>query len=166
MEHDYGIDKKNAHPRALELISDNFFWDCADELAPFGSDEGDTALEEYREWRNENPKAQILECIVWVIEGISEQSVDHYNDDIIEEGYIRKQLEDPEFDDEYYFYTVDISVIATGFGQLVDEGLIDKTAKPYVERALNRQLMFSSITDASDEYKTNLKKLKKVLTKA
>ena len=50
-EERYGIRKEFAHPRAIELIPDDFFWNCVDELSPFGSDEGDTALAEYREWR-------------------------------------------------------------------------------------------------------------------
>lgn len=30
----YGIDVEYAHPRAVELIPEDFFWDCCDELAP------------------------------------------------------------------------------------------------------------------------------------
>lgn len=39
----YGIDKDQdqAHPRAIELVPEDFFWSCIDELAPFGSDEGE-----------------------------------------------------------------------------------------------------------------------------
>lgn len=33
----YGIDIANAHARAEEIIPDAFFWDCFDELSPFGS---------------------------------------------------------------------------------------------------------------------------------
>ncbi len=162
----YGIDEANGHPRALELISDDFFWNCADELGPFGSDEGDTALDEYRQWRKENPKAPLLKCVTWVIEELSEQSIDRYTDEIITESYIRKQLEDPDFDDEYYIYSVDISIIATGFGQLADEGAMDEDVKPYIDRALKRQLTFSMITNGSDEYKNNMRRLQEVLAEA
>lgn len=50
----YGIDKDHAHKRAIELIPEDFFWDCINELAPFGSDEGDLALSEFREWKKES----------------------------------------------------------------------------------------------------------------
>ncbi len=40
----YGIEKEHAHQRAIQLVPEEFFWDCVDELAPFGSDEGDMAL--------------------------------------------------------------------------------------------------------------------------
>ncbi len=36
-EESYGINKEFAHPRAIELIPEDFFWDCVDELAPFFS---------------------------------------------------------------------------------------------------------------------------------
>jgi uncharacterized protein YfeS len=45
----YGIDKAHANKRAIELIPEEFFWSCIDELSPFGSDEGDTALAEFRD---------------------------------------------------------------------------------------------------------------------
>jgi hypothetical protein len=62
MEEDefYGIDKDHAHPRALELAPEAFFWSCGDELAPFGSDEGDMALREFLYWRKENPTLPVL----------------------------------------------------------------------------------------------------------
>ena len=34
---------ETAHPRALDLMQEKFFWDCVDEEAPFGSDEGHDA---------------------------------------------------------------------------------------------------------------------------
>jgi uncharacterized protein YfeS len=66
-EEKYGIDINHAHERAVELIPEEFFWSCIDELAPFGSDEGDTALVEFRDWRKQNPKIPTIECLKWVI---------------------------------------------------------------------------------------------------
>ncbi len=36
-------------------------------------------------------------------------------------------------------FTQDVTVIATGLGQLIDEGYIDNDAKPYLHVAINRQ---------------------------
>src|SRR6185369_12225223 len=120
-----GIDKERGHPRALQLIPDEFFWDCGDELAPFGSDEGATALEEFREWRCNNPSSHLEECITWTIESVGEIDSTEYADEIADESRVKAQLADESFDDRQYIYTVDVSVIATGFGQLADEGRID-----------------------------------------
>ena len=46
----YGINRERAHPKAKSWFPEQFFWSCVNEFAPFGSDEGDTALNDYREW--------------------------------------------------------------------------------------------------------------------
>ena len=53
-EHDPFNEPETAHPRARELMSEAFLWDCVDEEAPFGSDEGFDAYYEFREWRQHN----------------------------------------------------------------------------------------------------------------
>lgn len=105
------LDRSKAHPKAQELIQDGFFWSCVDEYAPFGSDEGYTALLEWRKWRKENPATPTLECIAWVIESISGMTIGRY--------YSETMSKNPELK------TTHISIIATAFGQLIDEGKID-----------------------------------------
>lgn len=162
----YGIDRAQGHPRALELIPDEFFWDCADELGPFGSDEGDTALDEFREWRREHPDDPVEGCIIWTIEAVGEMDVDEYSDGIADEKLVAELMEDDDFDDQQYIYTLDISVIATGFGQLADEGRIDPEVKPYLARALARQIMYANLSkgwDHAGQYVENLRRLQQVL---
>ncbi|WP_299211594.1 hypothetical protein [uncultured Aquimarina sp.] len=162
----YGIDKDNAHERAIELIPEEFFWSCIDELAPFGSDEGDMALSEFRDWKKDNPNKETYECIKWTIEGVSEKKLSEYNENIIDRILIKKQLEDDNFDDQQYIYTVDISVIATGFGQLVDEGKIDEKNKPLIQLAINRQKIWAELATNwkhKTEYIGNLNVLDRVL---
>jgi uncharacterized protein YfeS len=165
----YGIDKDKAHQRARELVPDEFFWDCADELAPFGSDEGDTALAEFRDWRRENPKAPVLDCLKWTIESVGEMDFAKYDDTLLADALIQEQIEDDEFDDQQYIFTLDVSVIATGFGQLVDEGKIDPTAKPVIRRAIDRQSAWARLRpdwSFSAEYRDKLDVLGRILEKA
>ncbi|WP_299245357.1 hypothetical protein [uncultured Aquimarina sp.] len=162
----YGIDKENAHQRAIELIPEEFFWSCIDELAPFGSDEGDMALYEFRNWKKDNPYKETYDCIKWTIEGVSEKKLSEYNKNIIDRTLVKKQLEDDNFDDHQYIYTVDISVIATGFGQLVDEGKIDKKNKPLIQLAIDRQKIWAELATNwkhKTEYIRNLDVLDRVL---
>ena len=164
-----GVDRDRGHPRALQIIPDDFFWDCTDELAPFGSDEGDTALSEYRDWRREHPDSPLEECIIWTIESVGEIDASAYSDAIFQEETVRAQVDDPDFDDQQLIYTTDVSVIATAFGQLADEGKMDASAKPYVRRALNRQMVWARIQsdwDHADEYLANLARLHDVLAEA
>lgn len=165
----YGIDIDHAHKRAIELIPEEFFWSCIDELAPFGSDEGDTALAEWRDWRKENKGTPSIECLKWTIEGVGEMQFKDYNEKLLSKELIKKQIADEDFDDQQYVFTLDISVIATGFGQLVDEGLIDPQNKPIIKLALDRQIIWSELQpdwEHSTEYISNLNVLKRALEKA
>lgn len=165
-EEKYGIDIDNAHPKAVELIPEEFFWSCIDELAPFGSDEGDTALAEYRDWRKANPTTPTLECLKWVIESVGEMKFVDYNQKIADKQLIKSQLEDDDFDDQQYIYTLDNSVIATGFAQLVDEGVIDAQNKPIIQLAIDRQKIWAELSEGweySKEYIDNLQVLERAL---
>jgi uncharacterized protein YfeS len=164
-----GIDRERGHPRALQIIPDEFFWDCTDGLGPFGSDEGDTALSEYRDWRREHPGSPLADCLAWTIESVGEIDVSDYTDAIFDEAIVRSQVEDEDFDDQQLIYTTDVSVIATGFGQLADEGRIDAAAKPLVARALKRQVAWARVQpdwEHGGEYIANLARLQAALAEA
>ena len=168
-EEKYGIDIDNAHQRAIELIPEEFFWSCIDELAPFGSDEGDTALAEFRNWRKENPATPIFECLKWVIESVGEMEFTDYNSEMLSRAKMKSQLEDEDFDDQQYIYTLDNSVIATGFAQLVDEGIIDADNKKIIQLAIDRQIIWAELSENwehSKEYISNLKILDRALKAA
>ncbi len=137
----YGIDKDHAHPRAIELIPEVFFWSCGDDWAPFGSDEGDTALSEFREWRRDNPNLPVMACVKWTVEGVGEIRFEDYNESILNESLLSEQISDHNFDDQQFVYTLDISIIGTIFGQLVDEGTIDENVKPICDLAIFRQIL-------------------------
>jgi len=165
----YGIDKDHAHKRAIELIPEEFFWDNISELAPFGSDEGDTALSEFRDWKKENPNLPTYECIKWTIESVGEMNISDYNEKILDRKLIKKQIIDIAFDDQQYIFTVDISVIATGFGQLVDEGKIEERNKPLIQLAIDRQKIWAELAEDweyREEYIGNLNVLERALKEA
>ena len=165
----YGIDIENANKRAIELIPEEFFWSCIDELAPFGSDEGDTALAEFRDWRKNNQNIPTIECLKWVIESVGEMEFVEYNQNLLSKETIKTQIEDKDFDDQQYIFTLDMSVIATGFGQLVDEGTIDQQNKQILNVAIERQILWSELQsnwELADEYISNLNVLKRALALA
>jgi len=100
----YGIEKEHAHPKAIELVPEEFFWSCADELAPFGSDEGDMALSEYRDWKKANPNKPVINCLIWTIECLSEKPVKAYNEQLLLRKTIQSQIDDDDFDDDYIHF--------------------------------------------------------------
>lgn len=163
------IDRDSAHPRALQLLPDEFFWDCSDELAPFGSDEGYTALAEFRDWRAAHPRERVLDFLLWTIESVGEVPAAAYDDTIYREATVRAQIADPDFDDDHLIYVTDVSVIATVFGQLADEGTVDAATKPYARRALERQTVWGKLRlepEDAKRYAQQLAALKAALAKA
>jgi hypothetical protein len=126
-------------------------------------------LSEFRDWRKRNPKEEIYECLKWTIEGVSEQNMSKYNENILDRTEIKEQIADENFDDLQYIFTVDISVIATGFGQLVDEGKIDLKCKPIIQLAIDRQKIWAELStewEHRNEYIENLNVLERVLKEA
>ncbi|MDA7977615.1 MAG: molybdate metabolism regulator [Pirellulales bacterium] len=138
-EHDPFNEPDQAHPRARELMVEPFFWDCVDERAPFGSDEGSDAYYEWRSWRADNPSAPLVQCIAWILDG----HLDGYNGSLCTDEQIEQDLANPEdafLSELYDMFTLDTTIIATALGQLLDEGKIESDAKPFVDVAIHRQL--------------------------
>lgn len=128
-----------AHPRARELMSEPFFWDIGDDSAPFGSDEGWEAYQEFHDWRADNPRAPVTACLRWIQATLLET----YTEEILEEAQIERELTRDERTRryaEYDAFTLDATIIATVLGQLIDEGRIDEQVKPYARLAVRRQL--------------------------
>ena len=168
-EEPYGIDKNFAHPKAIELIPEDFFWSNYLNSSPFGSDEGDIALAEFRKWRKANPKAPLLEMLKLTIESVGNMKFEDYNDSLLETLKIQSQINDKHFEHSQYIYTLDVAVIGTGFGQLVDEGLIEKDCKRVISIAIQRQkkyLVIYSGTESTKNEIANLDILLRVLDKA
>ena len=130
--------RDSAHPRARELMKEEFFWDCVDEDAPFGSDDGATSFDEWRSWRQRNPKVPLTECFNWILSG----QLDNYNQQLCSDEQIARDLDRPGsalLADAFDMFTLDTTIISTALSQLIDEGAIDADAKPYVEVAITRQ---------------------------
>ncbi|MED5620264.1 MolR family transcriptional regulator [Ideonella sp. BN130291] len=47
---DEGLSAETSHPKFRELAVDSFYYDCTDEFAPFGSDDGADTLAALQEW--------------------------------------------------------------------------------------------------------------------
>jgi uncharacterized protein YfeS len=144
-EHDPFNEPETAHPRARELMPEPLLWDCVDEEAPFGSDEGHDAYYEFREWRSTHPDGRLVNCLAWIME----DELESYTLALAEDAQVEADLESPEdafLADSYDVFTLDATVIATGLGQLLDEGRIDADAKPFLHVALARQLHPKVIT--------------------
>ena len=139
-DHDPFNEPESAHPRARELMREDWFWDCVDEESPFGSDEGNDAYYEFRAWRSEHQSDKLTECLAWIMQP---EQLAGYSDALCTDAAIEQALDEPQdafLADSYDMFTLDATVIATALGQLLDEGRIDPEAKAYVHVAIQRQL--------------------------
>ena len=130
--------------RAVKIADYKFFWDATDELAPFGCEEAYIAFCEISEWLAENPKTPIIECFIWILESW-DLELEDFNDDIIESENILKLIQDMDFYEE--LMSLDYTIIATGFGQLILQGKIDEDVKNIIQLSILRQ-MNSHVLDA------------------
>ncbi|KAI9432142.1 hypothetical protein F5148DRAFT_1155039 [Russula earlei] len=168
-EEKYGISIEEAHERAKQLIPEDFFWNNMDELAPFGSDEGDMALAEFRDWRKANSQQPTLLCLQWVIKNVGEMNPGKYNKELLSREKIKAQMTDQKFDDYQYVYNLDTSIIATGFAQLVDEGIIEAASKEVIQIAIDRQIIRAELTNGweyKDVYIERMRVLSRALAEA
>ncbi|WP_413862327.1 hypothetical protein [Methanobrevibacter sp. UBA417] len=124
-------------PKAIEIADYEFFWDCVDQLAPFGSDEGYMAFVELCDWREDNPNAPLIECFNWILNSW-DLNLEDYNEEILEDSNITKIIKDKSFDEDLIM--LDVTIIATAFGQLILEGKIDADVKNIVQLAVLRQM--------------------------
>ena len=132
------------HKRAIEIADYEFFWDIDDELTPFGSEEAYIAFSELANWLMDNPDDSILECFIWILDSW-DLALEDFNDDIIENESIVKIIQDMDFYEE--LLSLDYTIIATGFGQLILQGKIDENVKNIIQLSVLRQ-MNSHVLDA------------------
>ena len=162
--HDPFENRSLAHPRAKELMLEGFFWDVGDELGPFGSDEGWDAYYEWRDWRSAAPNKSLLKCLKWILgDKLSQYTANLCSDVALSEV----KLDDLGFGSAY---SLDITIISTCFGQLIDEGVIESSVVPYLQVALTRQLKSCEKVEEQDEFRAgytkNLKAMFRVLNES
>jgi len=137
-DHDPFNESTHRSNQSGKLMKEEFFWNCVDEECPFGSDEGWEAYYSYRDWRSENPKNRIVD---YMDEIMLERS-DEYNDDLTADDVILQSVNKPQtafLGDEYDPQVLDETVIAICLGQLIDEGKIDLSLRPFARVAIERQ---------------------------
>jgi uncharacterized protein YfeS len=145
-------------------MTEEFFWDCTDEEAPFGSDEGHTAYYEFRSWRRINKDENLVACFTWIMDG---EDLENYNDKLYSDEIVEQNIENPDgafLAESYDIFTLDTTVVTTALSQLMDEGYIDTEAKPYVQVAIKRQLHPELLT--SDHRKNILLAVQRVVDAA
>ena len=130
-------DYKNAHPKAKELMKDEFLWNPIDGNSPFGNDDGADAVYRFYEWRKNN---KTVNTVNFIGELLLEWNYKTYNFQQTDTLEIEKYTKSSDIGVRM-FLGIDDAIIATGFGQLILEGKIDKELKELTLIAIERQLL-------------------------
>ena len=129
------------HPKAIEFVTFEFFWDVLDENAPFGSDEGYEGFVYYWEWEDKNRETPLEICLFeFLSEYFSKENAKRmielsfvpYESFLLEaDNYMESKLYD-------HFLYLDQFTIAIGFGSFVKYGKVHPSFKEHMIYSLER----------------------------
>lgn len=111
-DEEYGLHPLTSHPRFRMFFTDEIYYDCGDEEAPFGSDEGADALACLTEMLRKKPRVNFADLPRWLM------------DDEWELGYVPHEEKWDEDNPEHSYYTDQVT-LAFAFGQIKITGELD-----------------------------------------
>lgn len=109
---EYGLHPKTSHPRFTEHFTEEFYYDCIDEEAPFGSDEGSDTLDSLEEAIRKNPNLNFTDYPQYLIE--HDWGMEYIPVETLDPESIKKLASKKEMD----MTQSDMVTYATAFGQI------------------------------------------------
>ncbi len=131
------LNKPSAHPLALELLQDDFYWDTRDANSPFGAVEGHQALQNYQKWKG----TKLEDLLAQILEKQGKVSLNNYNKQLLNRNKIQQQIADRKFDDFRFILQLDGSIIATVLAHFIKTGKLE--AIPIFEIAIERLILWN-----------------------
>jgi uncharacterized protein YfeS len=153
------LERGDAHPRAVEALTDDFFWDIGDEGAPLGTETGAQTLGLFRDWRTEHPKGSVLALLSDLLARWEVADADW-------EATSAEAVAAAGEEDEYSLLTRDEVILALAFAQLVEEGRVDPEIQRRALLATVRQalpLLLVPWGDRTLERATRLDRMREIL---
>ena len=129
---EYGLHPKTSHPRFTEHFTEELYYDCVDEEAPFGSDEGSDTLDSLEETIRKNPKLNFLDYPKYLIEhdwGMEYIPVESLDPEVVKKLASKKEMDMTQSDMVTY---------ATAFGQIKITGRLSPKLQEQGVKAIKR----------------------------
>ncbi len=153
------LSPKTAHPKAAVIMIEKWWWNPADDLSPFGNDDGADAFYIFKDWRegNKNTKSSLF---IKYLQKRWGMSFSHIEKD--------SETDLPEIEKENTFYrNIDRAIIGLAFGQFVLEGTISPELKSLGIKAIKRtktEFGMNGMTEGNkNEYRTRLDRMERIL---
>ena len=142
-DEEIGLHPLTSHPKFREHFTDEFYYDCGDEEAPFGSDEGSDTLAELHDYMKKKRNIDIYKfpqhimVVVW--------GMDYIPPDTIDRKEIKALMSQPSdsIPMSQYMTINDQVIVASALGQIKIMGEVSERLKALACRALHRlQIVF------------------------
>lgn len=132
----YGPAFKQAHPRAQQLMDEDFFYSPIEESGPFGSDDGADTFAGFARWRTSN---SFTDPLAYLQQQLNEWGYPPFDLQDSDPEHIRRYMEQHEMG-VTFLVGMDAAIVAVAFGQLYLEGTVDESLNALGKISLNRQL--------------------------
>ena len=138
-DEEYGLNPLTSHPIFRKYFSNEIYYDCGDEEAPFGSDEGHDAFSELEESVRKKKKINFFDFPRVIIEEIWE--MDYLTPDLENTDEELKEQAKRKYNGllgDQIILQSDQVILAVTFGQAKITGKIDKDLLELALKSLNR----------------------------
>ena len=153
--------REDAHPKALEALTEAFFWDPNDLNSPLG---GDTARDVIAALRDAVEATLVVRAITVLDEILARWEVANDSWDVVSEAEVQAIGED----DEFSLLTRDEAILALAFGQIYVEGRVDAEVRRRALLAITRQNLPALLHGWGDkrlERALRLEKMREILAR-
>ncbi|NDV69189.1 WGR domain-containing protein [Dysgonomonas sp. 25] len=138
-DEEIGLHLLTSHPNFREYFTDELYYNCGDEEAPFGSDEGNDTLYELVEAVRKKSKVNFAGFPQYLIENI--WGMTYIAPGKLDEETVKGLIET----DEMNLTQSDMITYASAFGQIKITGYVDKSLKEAGIMALQRAQVWAKL---------------------
>ena len=129
-----GLSRETSHPNFVEHFTEEFYYDCADDEAPFGNDNGADTLYELEDlFKSGDYKGKVLSLPKKIVSDIWDF---HY---LKPDNFSKKKIAELIEKDEYSLIATDQVIIAVALGEIKITGKIEPELKELALNAMKRQ---------------------------
>ena len=157
-EEETGLAREASHPNFVEYFSEEFYYDCADDEAPFGNDNGADTLYELEDlFKSGDYEGKIFTLPKRIVSEIWDF---HY---LKPDNFSKKKITELIEKDEYSLIATDQVIIAVALGEIKITGKIKQKLKELALNAMKRQkIVFEMLGyEGSDTYDKIMEDLEK-----
>lgn len=129
-----GLSRETSHPDFVAHFSEEFYYDCVDDEAPFGNDNGADTLYELEDlFKSGNYEGKILSLPKRIVSEIWDF---HY---MKPDNFSKEKIKELIEKDEYSIIATDQVIIAVALGKIKITGKIEPELKELALNAMKRQ---------------------------